>query len=190
MGVVVAIQARMSSSRLPGKVLMDLGGAPMLSRVWDACGSQFERIVMTSRDTSDDHLAAWMGGMLYSYRRGSLPDVLSRYVALARERNPSVLVRVCGDAPFIDKRWIWKAVEECERSDEPVFVPGALHCGSTEDWLRCLDETDEEDKEHAGAAWFEIYGRTLKLVPDGYRTINTKEDLEWARKEWRFRTGS
>ena len=184
MGVIVGIQARMSSSRLPGKVLMDLGGAPMISRVWDACSSQFERVVLTSHDTTDDYLAAWLAGMLYGYRRGSLRDVLYRYVALAHERSPSVLVRVCGDAPFMEKRWIWKAVEECEKTEEPVFVPGALHCGSMEDWLRCSDETDAEDREHAGAAWFEIYGRTLNLVPQGYFSVNTKEDMEKAKKLW------
>lgn len=181
MSVLVAIQARMSSTRLPGKVLADLGGKPMLQRVWEAC-SGFQRVVLTSKDPTDDPLVHWLVGMGYPYRRGSLADVLSRYAAVAREKNPNVLVRVCGDAPFLERRWIWKAVDAVEKFDEPVFVPQALHAGTTEHWLRCAEETDDDDREHAGAFWFELHGRKLELVPDSYLMVNTHEELLEARK--------
>lgn len=188
MSVLVGIQARMSSERLPGKVMMDLHGKPMIQRVYEACWMPAERIVLTSKDKSDDPLVHWLLGMAIDHRRGSLDDVLSRYVAVAREKNPDVLVRVCGDAPFLEKRWIWRAVEHCEKHDEPVFVPGALHCGTPEHWIRCSEATprNDPDREHAGAAWFEIYGRTIECVPhDTYMTVNTKEELEEARRRLR-----
>lgn len=99
------LQARVSSTRLPGKVLMDLVGRPMLMR-------QIERIrrarrldalvLATSTDPSDDALAdlAENGGIdLY---RGSLSDVLARYVGAAREAGADIVVRLTGDCPLAD----------------------------------------------------------------------------------------
>lgn len=182
MSVAVGIQARVSSTRLPGKVLMDLGGKPMIERVWDACWGPFDRVILTSKDPTDDDFCRCMKAHNIAHRRGSLANVLSRYTALAKEKRPDVLVRVCGDAPFLDRRWIFKAVDLAEAG--PVFVPGALHAGRVEDWLDCEEQCDEEDKEHAGAYWFEDRGVILDLVPKDYRSINTMEDMIWARQQW------
>lgn len=183
----VAIQARMSSSRLPGKVMMDLCGEPMIRRVYDACeASAWDRYILTSNDDSDSCLAIYLSLHQIPYRRGSLENVLSRYVALVDEVRPSVLVRVCGDAPFIKRRWIFSAVEDVETYDRPVFVPGLLHAGSAEHWEECSAEAgdDPENQEHAGAYWFRENGHALHLVPEDYLMVNTQEDLEEARKRW------
>jgi len=182
MSVVIGIQARTSSTRLPGKILMDLGGKPMIERVWDAVWGPFERYILTSKDPSDDDFCRCMQAHNIAHRRGSLANVLSRYTALAKEKRPDVLVRVCGDAPFLDRRWIFRAVDLAEAG--PVFVPGALHAGRVEDWLDCEEQCDDDDREHAGARWFEDRGAILDLVPPTYFTVNTMAEMERARALW------
>lgn len=177
MNVVVAIQARLGSSRLPGKVLMDLGGLPMLRRVWDACQGPWRRVVLTSATAADNPLAQWLEEQRMEYRRGSLEDTLSRYATLASELKPDCLVRVCGDAPFIDARWISHAVSLVR-----AFVPRALHCGSTEDWMEADRSLEPPDWLHAGYYWFEAHAKHLNLVPESYQMVNTQEDLEDARR--------
>jgi GTP:adenosylcobinamide-phosphate guanylyltransferase len=185
LAVIIGIQARLSSTRLPRKVLLDLCGKTMLQRVLECCWGPFERIVLTSTDPSDDGLEMWLKDQGVAYRRGSLDNVLSRYTDLVQELHPSVLVRVCADAPFLEKRWIFRAVDEVEDKKHPCFIPGALHAGSSEHWMDCEEECYEGDKEHAGYSWFQDKGKVLHgLVPEGYFTVNTAEDLERARGEY------
>lgn len=185
MAVIVAVQARMSSTRLPGKALMDIAGKTMLERVLAACSGPWDTMVLTSTDPTDDMLAVWMDDQAVRYRRGSLTNVLSRYTEVAIGMQPDVLVRVCADAPFLEKRWVDRAIDEVLDKRQPVFIPGALHAGSSEHWFTCGCDCSEADLEHAGAYWFEAHGRHIHgLVPADYRTVNTKEDMEWARDEW------
>lgn len=185
MSVICGIQARLSSTRLPGKVLMDILGKTMLQRVMEACWGPWETYVLTSTDYTDDKLAVWLEDQGVKHRRGSLENVLSRYVKLANEKQPEVLVRVCADAPMLERRWVDRAIDEVLDKRQPVFIPGALHAGACEHWFECAEKCSEEDLEHAGAYWFEAHGRTLRgLVPADYFTVNTAEDLERARAEW------
>ncbi len=103
--ILAILQARMSSSRLPGKVLRPILGVPMLMR-------QVERIrrattldalvIATSTDRSDDALARVCVENGLSCFRGSLDDVLDRFYHAARERNPEHVVRLTGDCPVAD----------------------------------------------------------------------------------------
>ncbi len=103
--VTAILQARTTSSRLPGKVLADLEGAPMLWR-------QIERIrraklidhltVATSDDPSDDALAVMLRERGVSMHRGSLDDVLARFAGAAAEQTSQHVVRLTGDCPLAD----------------------------------------------------------------------------------------
>lgn len=103
--VVAIIQARMSSSRLPGKVLLDVAGEPMLARVV-ARTSRATRVdqvlVATTTDASDDPVAAYCHSMGVSYTRGSLNDVLDRYYQAASRTQADIVVRITADCPVID----------------------------------------------------------------------------------------
>jgi spore coat polysaccharide biosynthesis protein SpsF len=105
---VVVIQARMGSSRLPGKVLMPLNGIPVLEHVVERCRrSRADHVVVaTSTSPADDVLAAWCAGMDYRYLRGPEDDVLSRYVMAARAANADIVIRVTGDCPAIEQSLI------------------------------------------------------------------------------------
>ncbi len=103
--VVAIIQARMSASRLPGKVLLDIGGEPMLVRVVERTRrSQVvdEVVVATSLDKSDDPIEQLCSQREYACHRGSLHDVLDRYYHAARSFSAEVIVRITADCPIID----------------------------------------------------------------------------------------
>jgi spore coat polysaccharide biosynthesis protein SpsF len=103
--VVAIIQARMSSSRLPGKVLLDIAGQPMLARVvarTARAASVHQVLVATTTDASDDPVAAHCDSMGIPYTRGSLDDVLDRYYQAASQFKADVVVRITGDCPVIE----------------------------------------------------------------------------------------
>jgi spore coat polysaccharide biosynthesis protein SpsF len=103
--VVIIIQARMGSSRLPGKVLADIEGQPMLHRtVVRARRSQLAGrvVVATTTDASDDPVAAYCRKMGFPCFRGDLYDVLDRYYQAALHFGARVIVRVTADCPVID----------------------------------------------------------------------------------------
>ena len=103
--VVVIIQARMGSTRLPGKVLLDLGGKPMLARVVSRCrqATMVDQVVIaTSDDPSDDAIENYCLAQGYPCFRGSLHDVLDRYYQAARQFEASIIVRITADCPLID----------------------------------------------------------------------------------------
>lgn len=103
--VLTILQARTSSSRLPGKVMLPVLGKPMLAR-------QLERVrrarligdllVATSIDLSDDSVESLCRTEGVNCFRGSLNDVLDRFYQAAIRRNPDIVVRLTGDCPLAD----------------------------------------------------------------------------------------
>ena len=115
----IIIQARMNSSRLPGKVLEDLGGMPLLSHViMRARKSKLadQVIVATSTEKSDDPIAALCGSVPVACYRGSLNNVLERYVHAAREYKATTIVRITADCPLIDPGVIDRCIAAFEAS--------------------------------------------------------------------------
>ncbi|MBN2147141.1 MAG: glycosyltransferase family protein [Anaerolineales bacterium] len=102
---IAIVQARMSSSRLPGKVLLDIAGQPMLSHVVERTRrAQLvqQTIVATTTDPSDDPIEDLCEAREYPYYRGSLHDVLERYYKAARQFGAQTIVRITADCPLID----------------------------------------------------------------------------------------
>jgi spore coat polysaccharide biosynthesis protein SpsF len=102
---VVVVQARMTSTRLPGKVLMELDGRPMLERQLarlGRCERVDELVIATTVNAADDPLVALADRLGLRWFRGSEDDVLSRYVGAAREADAELVVRVTSDCPLID----------------------------------------------------------------------------------------
>ena len=105
MRTAIIVQARMTSSRLPGKVLMPVAGRPMLDqqlRRLRGCRLAREIVVATTTNSADDPIAeiAWRQGCCLF--RGSEYDVLGRYLGAARKACADVVVRVTADCPLID----------------------------------------------------------------------------------------
>jgi spore coat polysaccharide biosynthesis protein SpsF len=105
MKVLAIIQARMGSTRLPGKVLMPLGGKPMLERIVSRvrrCRNLTGVMVATTVEPGDDLIAQWCEQAGCPYFRGSQDDVLDRYYQAARPEAPDAVVRITSDCPLID----------------------------------------------------------------------------------------
>ena len=102
--VVAIIQGRMSSSRLPGKILADIAGQPMLTRVYartSRAQTLDEVIFATTTDASDDPVAEYCDFSGIPFTRGSLFDVLDRYYQTALQAKADVIVRITADCPMI-----------------------------------------------------------------------------------------
>lgn len=113
--VVAIIQARMGSERLPGKVLRDLMGKPMLAHMLERVkrAQSIDAIVVaTSRLEQDDAVAELAQDCGVVVFRGEEEDVLSRYVLAAEEVAAEVVVRLTGDCPLIDPGTIDKIVDD------------------------------------------------------------------------------
>jgi len=133
MKTIVIIQARMGSSRLPGKILKRLGETDVLTYVINRCKAiegVTEVIVATSTLTQDDAVENWCKGHSVLYFRGSESDVLDRYVQCAKQYNPDYVMRVTSDCPFVDYEMASEIVGlmEQERKDI-VLVEGQLPRG-------------------------------------------------------------
>lgn len=103
--IVGIIQARMGASRLPGKVLLDIEGEPMLVRVVERtrrAKSLTQVLVATSLEKADDPIEQLCTSKGYICYRGSQQDVLDRYYQVARAYSADVVVRITADCPVID----------------------------------------------------------------------------------------
>jgi spore coat polysaccharide biosynthesis protein SpsF len=105
MKVIAIIQARMRSTRLPGKVLMDLAGEPMLARVVNRAArarTLDEVVVATSTKPADGVLEAMCHQRSWPCHRGSETDVLDRYYQAALVHKAEAIARITSDCPLID----------------------------------------------------------------------------------------
>ena len=109
--ILAILQARMSSKRLPGKVLRPLAGGPMILRQIERVrrSARIDRLVVaTSEDRTDDVLADVLEGAGVEVFRGSLQDVLGRYIGALEAMGPADhVVRLTGDCPLID----WQVID-------------------------------------------------------------------------------
>jgi spore coat polysaccharide biosynthesis protein SpsF len=103
MNIVVVIQARTGSSRLPGKVLLPLAGKPLLARMIErvrAASTPFETVVATTTDASDDVVEGLCRDVDVRCFRGHPTDLLDRHVQAAR--GADAVVKIPSDCPLVD----------------------------------------------------------------------------------------
>ena len=113
--VTAVIQARMASRRLPGKVLKEVCGRPILGWVIERAhrAETLDQVVVaTTTDTSDDPIVEYCAENQIPFYRGSHQDVLDRYFQAARNFSSDVIVRLTADCPLIDPELIDMAVSE------------------------------------------------------------------------------
>jgi spore coat polysaccharide biosynthesis protein SpsF (cytidylyltransferase family) len=113
MNTVALIQARMGSQRMPGKVIEDIAGRPLLAHVIDRVmrSRMVSRVaVATSIQLADSEVVAISDEAGVAWFRGSEEDVLDRFLGAARHFEADAVVRICGDCPLIDPGVIDEAV--------------------------------------------------------------------------------
>lgn len=112
--VTAIIQARIGSTRLPGKVLKNLCGQPILWHVWNRLKNAMnidEIIIATTTLSEDDALQSFCEKNKILFSRGSSEDVLSRYYEASKKFNSDVIIRITADCPLIDPTVVDKTVE-------------------------------------------------------------------------------
>lgn len=105
MKTVAIIQARLSSSRLPGKVLLPLADRPVLewvARAGQAIPAIDAVVLATSDQPDDDAVAAWAADYGIACHRGPLDDVLARFALAAQAEDADIILRLTGDCPLLD----------------------------------------------------------------------------------------
>ncbi len=133
--ILALLQARTTSKRLPGKVLLDVCGKPMLLQQVDRArrAKAIDKlVVVTSTDASDDELAALCGRYGVECFRGSLDDVLDRFYQAAKPHGPEHVVRLTGDCPLTDPavldlviaRHLESGADFTSNALEPTFPDG------------------------------------------------------------------
>jgi spore coat polysaccharide biosynthesis protein SpsF (cytidylyltransferase family) len=150
MKVVATIQARMGSTRLPGKVLLDWAGEPMLARVIERirrAETVDEVVVATTVRPSDHPIADLCVERNWACCRGSENDVLDRYYQTAVAHQADVVVRITSDCPLIEPAIVDRVVREflegqptvhcaCNLLPVRTFPRGLGGCPRTENLLR------------------------------------------------------
>lgn len=203
MSVWIIVQARMSSTRFPGKVLADLHGAPMILRQLERLARSSARVaVATSIGRDDDPIADAAAGAGFTVVRGPLDDVLARYTLAAEQLDADPVVRITADCPLADPeivdemlaRWPSSGADMLTNVSPPTYPDGLdVEIVSSAALRRAQQEiTDPTEREHV----------TLHLHrhPESYRhepwtispdrsterwTVDYPQDLEFVRAIYR-----
>ena len=204
--IVTIVQARMASTRLPGKVLADIVDQPMLVReVERAMRAELvdELVVATTNEYEDEPIAELCLDQGYACYRGSSLDVLDRVYEAAKLHQAEIVVRLTGDCPLIDPSLIDQTIAAFRAADPPVdFAANRLPDNKSfpvgTDTEVCtfaaldrawVEATRPHEREHVMPYLYEDPARfrTLLVRNDQdyshYRwTVDTEEDLELVRQ--------
>ena len=195
--------ARMTSSRLPGKVLADIGGTPLLALLVERlvhCAAVSDVVVATSTTAADDPVAAAAHGLGVACHRGPLDDVAARAVAAAALVGADRFFRANGDSPFLPVELYAGAIEQFDATDADVvsnvsprrFPPGAsVELVRTATLERALADMTAEEAEHVTLHLYR-HADQYRIVPldveppedrseSARLVVDTAEDLERAR---------
>lgn len=201
--ILALLQARLSSTRLPGKVLLPLAGAPMLLRQIERVGRarRIDQIVVaTSLDPSDDALVQTLEEAGVAVHRGPLADVLARFISALDVWPADHVVRLTGDCPLIDAEVIDATIElhlaQAADYTHNRYDPSGYPKGQDVEVISAaaLRRTAAEDhspeaREHV--TW------AVRNAPDQYRvarldppvdegqvrwTVDTPDDYEFVRR--------
>lgn len=126
--VLAIVQARMTSSRLPGKMMMKLAGRPLIYHILERALAiqKVDKIVLaTTTNETDDILVEVASSMGIASVRGSEKNVASRFQQAMDQYHPEIIVRITGDAPLFDPAYIDASIEKLkeEHTDLVEHVP-------------------------------------------------------------------
>lgn len=198
MKTIVIIQARMGSTRLPGKILMPMGSTDNLTYVTERCKKiqgVSDIIVATSLLPQDDAVEKWCENHQLPCYRGSEEDVLDRFIQAAKSYEPDYVIRVTADCPFVDYEMASDMVALMQRERVDIIdLAGTLPRGLAVEVishkaLQIIGEKGHENRhrEHVTYYAYEFKEQFTRVsyVPNELRnepnlriTLDTDEDYE------------
>lgn len=187
--IVGILQARSSSSRLPGKVLAEIEGVPMLLRQIErtARAHRLDKLVVaTSSETEDDALANLCAQAGVACHRGALHDVLDRIYRCAKAENADWVVRLTGDCPLIDPAVIDLVIGEA-LSQNADYATNAVEAT----WPDGLD-VEVARIEALQAAWEDATLPSerehvmpfIRNNPDRFRVVHVRQEQDLSALRW------
>ncbi len=161
MKITALVQARMGSTRLPGKVLKSIVDKPMIELLLTRLSQSIELdeiVLATSEEKQNDQLQSTVESLGYRCTRGSEKDVLNRFYESAKSVGADVIVRITGDCPLVDVTLVDQCIQGYKDTKvdyfsniDPATYPDGLDIEvmSFESIKRANDETDSVfDREH------------------------------------------
>lgn len=187
---VAIVQARMGSSRLPGKVLRPLLGEPMLTRVMHRVGrsATLDAVVLaTTTQPDDDVIVALAAAEGWAIERGSETDLLERYLAAARAHAADVVVRVTSDCPLIDPAVIDATVEGFRTAEvdyaSNTLPPRTFPRGLDVEVI-AMDALETAGGEDRDAGWREHVTPYLYHHPERFRLLRVPAEDDQSAHRW------
>jgi len=192
MKTVAIVQARMGSTRLPGKVLQDLAGEPMLARVVNrTCRAKTlqEVVIATTTNMVDDVIVKLCEARGWSWFRGSEEDVLDRYYRAAKKYQADFIVRITSDCPLIDPEVIDQVVQEfLERQPEVDYAsntwPRRTFPRGLDTEVMRMDVLERAWREDRNPAWREHVTPYIYRNPDRFRIHNVVSPVDYSAMRW------
>jgi len=199
--ILAILQARMESSRLPGKVMIEVGGKPIIKILYNRLrNSKFldNIVVATGPETKNFKLIKYMKEQKINFLIGSENDVLERYCDTAEHYKANTIVRITSDCPFADADLIDEVISEhldCKNdytsNTDPATYPDGLDVEVFN--IKALITANNEAKENFEREHVTPYIRNNKLIKksciknnidlSGLRwTLDTEEDLKVINK--------
>ena len=189
MRIVAIIQARMSSTRLPGKVMADIAGKPLLERVvrrTRQAKSASLVMVATTDGPQDDVIEEFCEKACTAYFRGSEQDVLDRYYQSAKSVLPDAVVRITADCPLIDpividtvaKIFLESNCDYASNTIEPTYPDGL----DTEIFsYKTLERAWKEARLRSEREHVTPY---MWKHPQLFRLVNVKNNKDLSKLRW------
>ena len=203
--IVAIIQARMGSTRLPGKVLLDIGGEPMLVRDMHRVG-QSKRIhlcvVATSNSPVDDPIISLCKQYGWNYFRGDEQDVLDRFYKAALAFKADIIVRITSDCPLIEAEIIDRVIDDFIKKFPEIdyssnVLPVRTFPRGLDTEVISIQTLERLWNEDTNPQWREHVTQYIHQNPEKFRihctlndvdcsslrwTVDTAEDLEFVNK--------
>ena len=192
MRIVAIIQARMGSTRLPGKVLMELAGEPMLAR----CVNRTRRaqtlnevVVATTVKPADDAIVRLCDEHNWPCFRGSEEDVLDRYYHAAIAHRADVVVRITSDCPLIEPEIVDRVVREfLDLQPEADYacnvLPRRTFPRGLDTEVMRFDVLERAWREDDNPAWREHVTLYIQCNPDLFRIHGITNEVDYSHMRW------
>jgi spore coat polysaccharide biosynthesis protein SpsF (cytidylyltransferase family) len=196
---VAVIQARMGSTRLPGKVLERIGERPLV--LWTVAAARAVEgvdhvIVATTVEPADDPLVSLLAEHGVPVHRGPVHDVLTRVWEAAAAEAPDIVVRATADNPFMDPTVVARQLRRCVEDGFDYVGTAGWPLGIAAEVARatalaeaCAEARDPAEREHVMPF---LYARPERYrigavapdgpLPDARFTVDTAADLRFARQ--------
>lgn len=190
MTTVAIIQARMGSTRLPGKIMHDLAGAPVLVRCVERArrATTLDRVVVaTTEEPADNAVVALCDERSYPCTRGSQDDVLDRYYRAAQHHNADIVVRITSDCPLIEPEIIDRVIQAfhtnpCDYASN--ILPLRTYPRGLDLEVFSFDALSRAWHEDHNPAWREHVTPYLYRHPERFKLHAISNDADYSHMRW------